>query len=155
MQKGKPEVVAIFIGPSKDSDMIQVKRVRTIANAGLEGDRYCAGKGSYSKDTIGRRQVTFMNARFFLNSGFEFADSRRNIFVRNFELMWHIAKIFTINGVRFRGLKYCDPCARPSKLAGKPGFKETFEDCGGLIAEVLDDGEIYEGAEILPAPKDY
>ena len=115
----EPKVVALYISPKKGDPMQAVQNVRAIAGAGLGGDRYCAGEGSYSQGKVGKRQVTFMNALFFKDSEFTYADSRRNIFTEGVELMWLIGKEFSICDVTFRGVKYCDPCARPSNLIGK------------------------------------
>jgi hypothetical protein len=55
-----------------------------------------------------------------------------------------------------RGVKYCDPCTRPSKLSGKTkSFKERFFDRGGLIAEIIEGGVITVGDQLIPPPKGY
>ncbi len=66
------------------------------AGLGLRGDRYSTGNGSFNKDKPGSRQVTIMNSIFFEGSGFEFKDSRRNLFVEGVELMWLIGRDFQI-----------------------------------------------------------
>lgn len=97
-----------------------------------------------------------MNSIFFEGSDFEFKDSRRNLFIEGVELMWLIGREFQIGTARFRGVKYCDPCTRPSKLSGKKkSFKETFFDRGGLIAEVIEGGIIKTGDPVIPPPKGY
>lgn len=150
-------VEAICIAPEAGLPMRMVERVEAIAGKGLLGDRYAAGAGSFNKKTgVGIRQVTLMNARFFEGSGFEYRESRRNIFVRGTELMWLIGREFQIGTARMQGLKYCDPCMRPSKLAGKTtAFKDVFEDAGGLMAEVLEDGIVRIGDIVVPPPKGY
>lgn len=150
-------VMAICITREAGAPMQKVDQVEAIAGQGLLGDRYAAGAGSFNKKTgVGVRQVTLMNTRFFEGSGFEYHESRRNIFVRNTELMWLIGREFQIGGARMLGLKYCDPCMRPSKLAGKTAaFKDIFEDTGGLIAEVIEGGLIRVKDEIVPPPKSY
>ena len=136
--------------------MQQVQEVKAIVGQGLEGDRYATGEGSFNKGKLGNRQVTLMNAIFFKESGFEFEDSRRNIFVEGVELMWLIGKEFQIGTARFRGVKYCDPCTRPSTLSGKSiSFKEMFFDRGGLIAEVIEGGDIKTGNQLIPPSKGY
>ena len=136
--------------------MQHVQEVEAVARQGLKGDRYATGEGSFNKGKQGNRQVTLMNTVFFDGSGFEFKDSRRNIFVQGVELMWLIGREFQIGTARFRGVKYCDPCTRPSKLSGKQkSFKETFFDRGGLIAEVIEDGTIKTGDWVVPPPKGY
>jgi hypothetical protein len=105
----------------------------TIAGAGLAGDRYSTGEGSFNR----KRQVSLINAIFFENSGFEYFESRRNIVTQGVELMWLIGREFQIGKARFRGQNYCDPCLRPSRLSGKTQkFLEVFSDRGGLIAEI-------------------
>ncbi len=155
MANGKV-VVAICIAPEAGAPMRQVHSVMAISGAGLEGDRYSRGQGSFNKGEVGRRQVTFMNSIFFPASGFDYVDSRRNIIVYGVELMWLIGREFQVGDAKFRGLKYCDPCLRPSKLSGNDiSFQEEFFDRGGLVAEVLESGLIHVGSFITLPPKGY
>ena len=149
-------VVAIFISPAAGEPMRQVEEVEAIAEAGIKGDRYSTGEGSFNKGRPGKRQVTLINEIFFPGSGFEYAESRRNIITAGVELMWLIGREFQIGTARMRGLKYCDPCFRPSHLSGKKeNFKDAFFDRGGLVAEILENGIIKTGDPIIPPPKNY
>lgn len=149
-------VTAIYICPVAGEPMQEVREVEAIVGAGLKGDRYATGEGSFNKGERGGRQVTLINGIFFEGSGFEYGDSRRNIVTTGVELMWLIGREFQIGTARFRGLKYCDPCARPSALAGKEqSFKEAFFDRGGLIAEIIEGGVIKTGDLVIPPPKGY
>ncbi len=148
-------VVSICVCSLAGEKMHHVQEVEAIAGAGLKGDRYCIGEGSFNKGKQGKRQVTLINGLFFENSGFTFAESRRNIITRDVELMWLIGKEFQVGTARLRGLKYCDPCERPSKLSGQEGFKESFFDRGGLVAEVIEGGIIRVGDTIILPPKGY
>lgn len=148
-------VVALCISPTTKEPMQLVDSVEAIAGQGLRGDRYASAEGSFNRGTSGERQVTLINALFFDGSGFEYVDSRRNIVTRGVELMWLIGRDFQIGQARFRGVKYCDPCDRPSKLSGRPGFRERFQDRGGLVAEVLEGGLIKIGDSIIPPSKGY
>lgn len=149
-------VKALCIARRAGAPMQRRKRVLAITGHGLKGDRYASGNGSFNKGKQGNRQVTLMNARFFKGSGFKFTDSRRNIFTNGVELMWLVGREFTIGKARFRGVKYCDPCNRPSKLARKKeSFKEVFSDVGGIVAEVIQDGFIRVGDPIIPPSKGY
>lgn len=149
-------VRAICICPVAGGQMQSVQDTEAIAGAGLKGDRYAACKGSFSRGMLGSRQVTLMNTRFFEGSGYEFTDSRRNIFVEGVELMWLIGREFAIGNARFRGVKYNDPCDRPTKLSGRQrSFKEAFFDCGGLMAEVIEGGIIRVSDPVIPPPKGY
>lgn len=149
-------VVAICIAHVARSPMTRVNAVEAIAGQGLKGDRYCTGEGSFNKEEVGRRQVTLINALFFKGSGFDYIDTRRNIVTRDVELMSLIGKEFQIGGARMRGVKYCDPCLRPSQSSGEGrSFKEAFFDRGGLIAEVLEGGLIKVKDPIVPPFKNY
>lgn len=146
-------VAAIFTAPEKGADMQRVQRVRTIAGLGLENDRYAQGEGSWNASSgPGNRQVTLISAEAFQGTGFEWHEARRNIVVGGLETPHLIGVVFSIGGVKFRGVKYCDPCGRPDKLSGKDGFAQLFRERAGVIAEVLEDGEISEGDEISVTP---
>lgn len=150
------KVVYICISPQAGEPMQAVHEVEAIAGAGLKGDRYCTGEGSFNKDNLGKRQVTLMNSIFFRNSGFTYEESRRNIFVQGVELMWLIGREFQIGKARFRGIKYCDPCNRPSKLSGnEKSFQQAFFDRGGLVAEIIESGTIKIGSDVIPPKKEY
>jgi len=149
-------VVAIYICPVAGKPMQRLDEVEAIAGQGLDGDRYATGEGSFNKGEQGSRQVTLINEIFFKGSGFEFIESRRNIVTQGVELMWLIDREFQIGAARFRGLKYCDPCNRPSKLSGNERrFKVTFSDRGGLVATITQSGLIRTGDPIIPPPKGY
>lgn len=153
MQNGT--VVAICIAPEAGALMQEVMEVEAIAGQGLKGDRYCTGEGSWNKGELGKRQVTFINSLFFDGTGFSILDARRNFAVLGAELMYLIGREFDVGEARFRGVKYCDPCGRPSKLSGIPGFAEAFYDRGGLVAEVLQGGLIKVGSPLISPKKNY
>jgi MOSC domain-containing protein YiiM len=72
--------------------------------------------------------------------------------------MWLVGKEFRIGKAIFRGVKYCDPCDRINNLMRRRtrhSFKKSFEDAGGLIAEIITGGMIETGDEIIPPPKGY
>ena len=139
-------VVAIFISPVAGEKMEELETVEALAGAGLAGDRYSRGEGSFNRNRQGRRQVTLINSIFFKNNGFEYIESRRNIMTQGVELMWLIGREFQIGKARFRGQHYCDPCLRPSRLSGKTQkFLEAFSDRGGLVAEIIESGTIKKG----------
>lgn len=134
--------------------MQEVEEVAAVSGSGLRGDRYFSGEGSWNKGEPGKRQVTLINDRFFRDTNFMFAQSRRNLVVSGIELMWHIGREFQVGRARFSGIKYCDPCTRPGKLAGRGhDFQEEFFDCAGLIAEVSVGGIIRLGDPVIPAKR--
>ena len=149
-------VVGICIAAVRGEPMQSLEQVMAIAGEGLAGDRYSRGEGSFNKGKQGQRQVTLINAIFFPGTTFTHAETRRNIATMGVELMWLIGREFEIGEACMRGIKYSDPCARPSKLAGKEKlFSEAFHDRGGLVAEVIRGGLIRVGDFIIPPPKGY
>ncbi len=149
-------VVAICIAIEARAPMTSVTEVLALAGQGLAGDRYANAEGSYNRGRSGTRQVTLINEKFVLGSGFMFHQTRRNIVTRNTELMYLIGKEFTIGAARMRGVKYCDPCLIPSTLAGKSiRFDEVFHDHGGLIADVIEGGLIRVDDAVVPPRKNY
>lgn len=149
-------VVSICISPVAGAAMHQVQEVEAIAGQGLAGDRYARGEGSFNRGEQGRRQVTLINALFVKGSGFAYTQTRRNITVRGIELMDQIGEVFRIGDVVLRGVKYCDPCMRPTNLSNNPySFRDVFHDRGGIVAEVLEGGFIKVGSIVIPRVKNY
>lgn len=145
-------VVCICYSPiAKSNSMKSVPSIEAVAGQGLkcndEWDRYALGQGSFNKKSgVGNRQVTFMNARFFKGTPFTYEESFRNVFISGTELLWLLptnkspGRYFRIGTAWFQAQKYLDPCESPSKRSSKPGFKETFVDCGAIIASVVESG---------------
>ncbi len=149
-------VLAICIAPASGAPMESVPEAMALAGLGLAGDRYADGAGSWNKGRAGKGQVTLINGAFFPGSGFEYVESRRNIVTLGVELMGLIGKEFAVGGARLLGVRYCDPCERPSALsANTRSFKEAFHDRGGLVADILDGGLIRLGDPVVPPPKKY
>ncbi|MFM2383677.1 MAG: hypothetical protein RIQ72_249 [Candidatus Parcubacteria bacterium] len=147
---------SVIICPTAGAPMQAVQSVRALAGLGLEGDRYATATGSFNRGKPGNRQVTLINGIFFPGSGLEYRDSRRNIITQDVELMWLIGREFQVGTSTFRGVKYCDPCNRPSSLAQRErNFKDAFFDRGGLIAEVVIEGVIAIDSPIILPPKGY
>jgi hypothetical protein len=148
-------VRAICIAPTPGAPMQSQEASEAIAGRGLKGDRYGEDIGSFQRGDPSKRQVSFMNDRFFDGTVFDFTDCRRNIITEGVELLWLIdsKKEFVIGTAVFRAVKYLDPCNRPSMLSGKPGFKETFVDTGAIIAEVVQSGTFSVGDAVFHESK--
>ncbi|KKR24165.1 MAG: MOSC domain containing protein [Candidatus Levybacteria bacterium GW2011_GWB1_39_7] len=149
-------VAALFICPAAGEPMQPVTKVQALTGAGLQGDRYAIGKGSFNKGRQGQRQVTLINSHFFVGTDFGYIESRRNVVTAGVELMWLIGREFRVGDALLRGVKYCDPCTRPNKLSGNSeNFRDLFHDAGGLIAEVLEGGLIRKNDPVIPPDKGY
>lgn len=149
-------IARIATASKQGASMESYISITAVAGLGLAGDRYALGEGSWNKGSQGRRQVTLINMRFVDGSGYDFLETRRNIGVHGVELMKLVGEKFAVGAATFRGVKYCDPCDRPTKLAGKEtSFRKAFQDCGGLVAEILVGAIINVGDAVIPPKKDY
>lgn len=149
------KVTHIFISPNEGEPMLELQKVKAIEQLGLEGDRYAGERGAWSKSKRKViRQVSLIEqeaidrANGSLETPFLPKETRRNIVVSDFPLNELIGKEFMVGNVRMRGVELCDPCQRPSKLAGKHGFEESFAGYGGLRAEILTTGQICVGDNV-------
>ncbi len=146
----KAKITHIFICPKKGEPMLPATDVVTKAGFGIIGDRYATGEGSWNVGKPGKRQVTLISSESIKVSGFEPAETRRNLVTEGIELPTLIGKKFMIGAVTFFGVKYCTPCDRPSQLNHRErSFKDAFRERGGLIAEVCTSGVIRVGDEVV------
>lgn len=154
------QVRGIFICVNAGERMMELDLVRVIAGKGLLHDRYSTDSGTFSKKEPAKtRHLTLIDADAIdaANAGrekpFEWAQTRRNLVTRGVPLNDLVGVQFVIgDGLLVEGTELCKPCERPSALAGIPGFKEAFEDRGGLRVAVLESGVIRLNDPIRPAP---
>lgn len=146
-------VAALMIGPERKQPMISVPEVRAIAGAGLEGDRYCRERGTFSKK-LPSNQVTLIEAEALEAAGRDYGlevtaeESRRNVLTCGVALNHLVGREFQIGEVRLRGLKLCEPCTHLQQLTGKAVLK-ALRHRGGLRAEILSGGVIKVGERIM------
>jgi len=152
------KVLHICIAQDEGEPMREVEEVGVVEYAGLEGDRYAGLRGAFSRS--GRKVIRHISiiekeaierANENRDAPFEPTDTRRNIVVSGIRLNALVGKEFFIGKIRMKGVELCEPCDRPSKLCGKPGFKEAFAGFGGLRAEVLTSGVMKVGDAIEAA----
>lgn len=146
-------VAAIFIGPEAKQPMASVPEVRALAGAGLEGDRYVSGDGTFSNGHP-NNHLTLVEDEALAAAQRDYgmavtgAETRRNVLTCGISLNHLVGREFRIGEVRVRGLKLCEPCGHLEKLTGKELIK-TLRHRGGLRAEILSDGLIKVGDVII------
>jgi MOSC domain-containing protein YiiM len=145
-------LLGIYVA-AQATDMPQsVERVRALAGRGLEGDRYAAGIGTFS-ERPGRRDVTLIESEaleaYRRQSGQELsaAEVRRNLLTQGVRLNDLVGREFQVGAVRLRGLRLSEPCTHLMRLT-HPGTLRGLVHRGGLVAEVLCDGELAVGDKI-------
>jgi len=136
--------------PARNEPMCEHEHIIVERGAGLPGDRY--GK----KD--GKRQVSFIQAEHLVVMGAMLGEEaiaphrlRRNIVVSGLNLLALKDKEFTIGQARFEYSEPCHPCSRMEDELG-PGGYNIMRGHGGILARVIEAGEIYVGAPVVAAP---
>lgn len=129
--------------------MCRVESARAIPGAGLEGDRYAAGIGTFSKP-LPDHELTLIESEAIeaLERDYavriEAADARRNVVTSGVALNHLVGREFRIGEVRVRGLRLCEPCGHLEKVTGKALIK-GLRHRGGLRAQILTAGTIRTG----------
>ena len=144
-------VTAIYITPVATELPVAVDEVIALSGAGLQGDRYCVGRGSWSHWPDNGRQVTLIEAEVVAkleqSLGVTGAQIRRNIVTRGVKLNDLVGFDFRIGEVAMRGVRLCEPCAHLEKLTVR-GLALALDNCGGLRADILSDGIIRRGDKL-------
>jgi MOSC domain-containing protein YiiM len=151
-------LVAIFVASNAGAPMVAHDRIGTTAGAGLDGDRYATGIGTYSGTGRGARDVTLIEresvdaARSADDGGVDVREdeTRRNLVTEGVALNHLVGRTFRVGAVRMRGVRLSEPCAYLEQLTGLAGVRGAFVHRGGLRAEILDDGELCVGDAIAP-----
>lgn len=147
-------VEAIFVAGSEGAPMTEVAEARAEAGRGLEGDRYWLGEGKFSNKP-GHRALTLIEAEAIealareVNMDLLPGETRRNIVTRGVALNHLVGKEFTVGGVRMRGVKLCEPCNYLEELTKRDGIRAALVHRGGLRVDLIGDGVIRKGDEIL------
>jgi hypothetical protein len=152
-------VEAVVLAPAPEAAMIAVEHATARAGRGLEGDRYFDGRGTFSNTHARGHDLTLIEAEVLdelrLPEGrLAPEEARRNVVTRGIELNALVGKRFRIGDVECFGQRLCEPCAHLERLtaqAGKPGTLRALIHKGGLRADVLTDGEIRAGSDVVPS----
>lgn len=145
-------LLGIYVAAQAGELPQSVERVRAVAGRGLEGDRYAAGIGTFSVRP-GKRDVTLIESEvleaYVRESGrmLSAADVRRNLLTRGVRLNDLVGCEFQVGVVRLRGLRLSEPCTHLMRLT-HPETLRGLVHRGGLVAEVLCDGELAVGDRI-------
>ena len=144
-ERGRVE--AIVIAAEAEAKPSLVTTARALAGAGLAGDRYAGGRGTFSPGPGGGRALTLVEGEVLDELGLAPEAARRNIVTRGIPLNPLVGARFTVGEVLCAGRRLCEPCAHLERL-GAPGMLSDLVHRGGLRADILTDGEIAIGDEI-------
>ena len=150
-------LIAIQIGRQAEGRLESVPEVRVIPGKGLEGDRYFRGEGSFSKNPGGGREVTLVASEMLDVLRDEYgialpaAETRRNLVTKGVSLNDLVGQVFQIGSVRLKGVRLAEPCSHLERLT-QPGVIKGLVHRAGLRADILDEGVLRVGDEIVANP---
>lgn len=136
-------VAAILVAAEAEGPLGRVDSARAIAGSGLEGDRYGAGRGTFSGTGRGY-ELTLVDADMLDEIDLPWEQARRNIVTRGVDLNSLVGRRFTVGEVECIGRRLAEPCAHLEKLS-RPGIMRPLVHRAGLRADILSDGTITLG----------
>jgi len=139
-------VAAILIAADAEAALSRVDEAEAFAGRGLAGDRYAAGRGTFSAPGRGY-QLTLVEAEVLDEIELPWEEARRNIVTRDISLNGLVGRRFRIGAVECVGRRLAEPCAHLQKLA-RPGLLRPLVHRGGLRADIITGGAIRLGDEI-------
>jgi hypothetical protein len=144
-------VEAILTAPEAEGRLARVDRAEAVAGRGLEGDRYFAGRGTFSRPGRGY-QVTLVEAEMLDSVDLPWEQARRNIVTRGIALNALVGHRFTVGPVECVGRRLAEPCSHLERLT-RPGLLRPLVHRAGLRADILSGGPISIGDEVAVAPR--
>ena len=150
-------VQGIFFAPEGGAEMQSVQAATALEGCGLEGDRYCAGTGHWSR--FGRVcEVTFIAAEDLddiereTGVGVKNGEHRCNVVTRGISLKaLRRGKRFCVGEVGFEYRRPRSVCRHIERLT-EPGMTQALKGRGGICASVIENGTVRVGDEIEVDP---
>jgi MOSC domain-containing protein YiiM len=137
-------VEAIHTRAAEDADVRPVETIRAVAGKGLVGDRYFFADGAGPGLAL-----TLVEADVVAEAGLEEGQTRRQLTVSGMGLNDLIGKRFRVGEVECYGVMICEPCLHLQELT-RPGIIKELVHRAGLNADILTDGSISVGDEVVP-----
>jgi hypothetical protein len=141
-------VEAILIGAEAEEPLVRVSEAAAVAGRGLAGDRYAAGRGTFSGRGVGG-ELTLIEAEALealatdgVTIGWE--EARRNVVTTGIDLNALVGLRFRIGAVECIGRRLAEPCSHLQRRA-PAGVLRGLVHRGGLRADVLESGTIHVG----------
>jgi hypothetical protein len=136
-------VEAIHVRAPEATESESVASVRAVAGKGLEGDRYFFADGARPGMAL-----TLVEAAVVADVALKPGETRRQLTVSGSGLNDLIGKRFRVGAVDCYGVMICEPCLHLEKVT-RPGILKALVHRGGLNADILSDGQISVGDEIV------
>lgn len=147
-------VVQIFLAPAAGAPVVPVASARAVEGRGLEGDRYAAGEGSFSRWPGPARDLTLIAAEALADAASEFGvamgagEHRRNVVVEGLDLRAVTGGEITVGEARLAVVRPCAPCKYLVRVTGQARAFDALVGRGGVRCAILAGGQIAVGDEV-------
>jgi MOSC domain-containing protein YiiM len=130
----------VWVSPAKGSGRMDARdTVRAVAGHGFEG---CAHARAGTK-----RQVLFVSREHLDALDLEPGRIRENITVEGADVHeWPIGQRVRVGGALFEIAMVCDPCVKMDAI--RPGLQAELDGKRGMLARVLETGDVAAGDQI-------
>ena len=148
-------VTQIWLTDAAAAPMRRTPTGLLVAGAGLDGDRYALGGGTWVQYPDLEKQLTLIDrddvAAVAAEVGVALApgDTRRNLVTTGVDLPALVGRWFAVGDALLVGMKRCPPCTHLERLTGAKLVKAMLHR-GGINAAVFVGAEIAEGAVVRP-----
>ena len=147
-EPGIGAVEGLYVAADAEAPLQSIASVTALAGRGLDGDRYAAGRGTFSGRGRGY-ELTLVEAEALADSGLTGEEARRNIVTRGIALNALVGRRFRVGEVECVGRRLAEPCAHLERLV-RPGLLRPLVHRAGLRADILLGGTIELGATVAP-----
>ncbi len=150
-------VQGIFLAPEAGAKMKGVRAATALEGCGLQGDRYCAGTGHWSRFGRASCEVTFIAAEDLddiereTGVGVHNGEHRRNVVTRGVSLKaLRRGERFRVGEVVFEYRGPRSVCRYIERLT-EPGMTRALKGRGGICASAIGNGTVRagDGIEVL------
>jgi MOSC domain-containing protein YiiM len=130
-------IAGVWTSPGRKSGRMDGhERVRALADHGLEGCAHARPGG--------KRQVLFASRGHLEAVGVEPGRIRENFTVDGIDVQeWPVGQLVRVGSALFEVTMVCDPCERMDAI--RPGLRRELEDRRGMLARVIEGGEVAIG----------
>jgi hypothetical protein len=146
---GVGSVAGLLLAAEAEAPLIQVDEALAIADRGLEGDRYAAGRGTFSGPGRGY-ELTLIEAEVLDEIDLSWEQARRNIVTRDVALNALVGRHFLVGSAECVGRRLAEPCSHLEGLA-RTGLLRPLVHRGGLRADIVTGGPIKLGDKVVPS----
>jgi MOSC domain-containing protein YiiM len=136
-------VEAIYFGAEGVKELWPVESATAVAGKGLVGDRHYREDGARPGGAI-----TLVDAAEVERAGLAEGESRRQVTTRGVDLPSLVGKRFRVGAVECYGVELCEPCTHLEAMT-RPGIIKDMVHRAGINADILSDGEIRIGDEVV------